>query len=402
MATKKISDLTAVNLVSGSALIPIVQDGATVAVTFADLTGSIDTAVANAVTASHAVSALTASYAISASYEISYETSSSYAETATTASYAATASSAATAQLGIYNDTVTIQYIGSGFVYPDAVSVDGTTGVTTLVSATVLNGFVSKAGAEITGSVDVQGSVEATSFSGSFSGSFEGDGSGLTGISVGGSLEGAGFMGGATVDLTDPTTLKRDNLIVHESNVTINIPLASNFALGTVVEFDIFIPTGSTWTLSIDPSITSPAGGFMMQGYKGFEQVDFRPSFAPWFGPYKYFGFPGYYNGYGSSFGSLDGDYYHEGPALVRLVAVSNSFDPTSPTTPATNPMGYLWLGRIIARQPMSNSVGTGLSVETVSALPTTGNSTGDLVMFDDGLSGLKLHVYNGTGWDAV
>lgn len=274
------------------------------------------------------------------------------------------------------------------------------------LNAGIISGSAQLPAGIISGSVQLDGEVFGFTSeivaSGSFSGSFVGDGSGLTGISAAGSLEGAGFMGGATIDLTDPTTLKRDNLIVHESNVTINIPLASNFALGTVVEFDIFIPTGSTWTLSIDPSVPGGSGGFMYQGYKGFNQVDFNPSFAPWYGPYKYFGFPGYYNGYGSSFGSLDGDYYHEGPALVRLVAVANSFDPTSPTTPATNPMGYLWLGRIIARQPMSNSVGTGLSVETVSALPTTGNSTGDLVMFDDGLSGLKLHVYNGTGWDAV
>jgi hypothetical protein len=181
MATKKISDLTAVNLVSGSALIPIVQDGATVAVTFADLTGSIEAPV----TSSYALSALTASYAISASYEISYETSSSYAETAsfatfattatsasyaatasraTTASYAATAATATTAQLGIYNDTATIQYIGSGFVYPDAVSVDGTTGVTTLVSATVLNGLTVNQGIVSTGSLIVKHHTNPANF----------------------------------------------------------------------------------------------------------------------------------------------------------------------------------------------------------------------------------------------
>ena len=297
----------------------------------------------------------------------------------------------------------------SGSFEGDGSGLTGIVASADLTGTTVISGSTQIAELNagiISGSVQLDGEVFGFTSeivaSGSFSGSFVGDGSGLTGISAAGSLEGAGFMGGATIDLTDPTTLKRDNLIVHESNVTINIPLASNFALGTVVEFDIFIPTGSTWTLSIDPSVPGGSGGFMYQGYKGFNQVDFNPSFAPWYGPYKYFGFPGYYNGYGSSFGSLDGDYYHEGPALVRLVAVANSFDPTSPTTPATNPMGYLWLGRIIARQPMSNSVGTGLSVETVSALPTTGNSTGDLVMFDDGLSGLKLHVYNGTGWDAV
>jgi hypothetical protein len=274
------------------------------------------------------------------------------------------------------------------------------------LNAGIISGSAQLPAGIISGSVQLDGEVFGFTSeivaSGSFSGSFVGDGSGLTGISAAGSLEGAGFMGGATIDLTDLNTLKRDNLIVHQSNVTINIPLASNFALGTVVEFDIFIPTGSTWTLSIDPSIASPVGGFMLQGYRGFNQVDFNPSFAPWFGPYRYFGFPGSYNGYGGSFGSLDGDFNHEGPALVRLVAVANSFDPTNPTTPATNPMGYLWLGRIIARQPMSNSVGTVLSVETVSVLPATDNSTGDLVMFDDGISGLKLHVYNGTGWDAV
>ena len=92
----------------------------------------------------------------------------------------------------------------------------------------------------------------------------------------------------------------------------------------------------------------------------------------------------------------------HEGPALVRLVAVANSFDPTNPTTPANNPMGYLWLGRIIARQPMSNSVGTGLAVETVAALPTLNRAIGDLVMFDDGVNGSKLHVFNGTSWDQL
>ena len=275
------------------------------------------------------------------------------------------------------------------------------------LNAGIISGSAQLPAGIISGSVQLDGEVFGFTSeivaSGSFSGSFVGDGSGLTGISAAGSLEGAGFMGSNIINFySDPTILKRDNLIVHENNVNIRIPLASNFALGTVVEFDIFIPTGSLWSITTYDQAGSGQAGFMHQGYKGFNQVDFNPSFAPHFGTYKYFGFPSYYNGAAGSFGDLTGDYYHNGPALVRLVAVHNSFDPTDPTTPATNPMGYLWLARIIARQPMSNSVGTGLSVETVSVLPATGNSTGDLVMFDDGLSGLKLHVHNGTGWDAV
>lgn len=108
MATKRISDLTAVNLVSGSAILPVVQDGATVKVTFADLTGSIAGLGGTAVTASYALTAETASYAVSASHEITYELSSSFAETATSASYATTAITASR----LYKDVAPI-YVGT-------------------------------------------------------------------------------------------------------------------------------------------------------------------------------------------------------------------------------------------------------------------------------------------------
>ena len=335
MAQKKISELTAVVLASGSAVLPIVQDGTTFKITFANLTGSILN-VATAVTASHALTALTASYAVSASHEITYELSSSFAETATSASHALTSNTATTASFA-----TTASY--------------------------ALNALT----ASYAPSTPVP-------------------------------LEGAGFMGDSSINLySDPTMLKRDNLIVYENNVTIQIPLADNFALGTVAEFDIFIPTGSTWTISTYDGAGNGIAGFMHQGNKGFDQVDFNPSFAAWFGSYKYFGFPGFYNGSAGSFGDLSGDYQHNGPALVRLVAVANSYNLANPTTPATSPMGSLWLVRIIARQPISNSVGTNLAVEIVAALPSSGNSAGDLVIFNAG-SGNKLHFYNGTGWDQL
>jgi len=378
MATKRISDLTAVNLVSGSAIIPVVQDGTTVKITFANLTGSIAGLGATPATASYALTALTASYAVSASHEITFELSSSYAETATSASHALTSNTATSASHAL---TASFATTASHAL---------TASLATTASYALTASLATTASYALTASFATTASYALNALTASYA------------PSTPAPLEGAGFMGSNSINFySDPTVLKRDNLIVHESNVAIKIPLASNFALGTVVEFDIFIPTGSTWIITTYDQAGNGQSGFMHQGYKGFNQVDFNPSFAPWFGPYKYFGFPGFYNGSAGSFGDLTGDYYHNGPALVRLVAVANSFDPTNPTTPATTPMGSLWLARIIARQPISNSVGTGLAVETVTALPTSNNSTGDLVMFDAG-SGLKLHVYNGTSWDAV
>lgn len=210
MATTKISDLTAVTLVSSSAVFPIVQDGTTVKVTFANLTGSLRTVP----TASYAL------FAVSASHEITYELSSSYAETAslatfatstTSASYATTASYAATggsgldiianegiqtfytygnksitiegatavsgtpgvatitivsssyaatsswAQKGIYNPSATTITIGSGVSYPNTISV--TEDVATLYSAQVTSGI------NITGSLVVKHHTNPANFS---------------------------------------------------------------------------------------------------------------------------------------------------------------------------------------------------------------------------------------------
>jgi hypothetical protein len=147
MATTKISDLTAVTLVSSSAVFPIVQDGTTVKVTFANLTGSLRTVP----TASYAL------FAVSASHEITYELSSSYAETAslatfatsagtaTSASYAATASRATTASYALSTDgfrvdgghdfsTATNVKV-LGFVGATAFQVDSTTALMTIVSS---------------------------------------------------------------------------------------------------------------------------------------------------------------------------------------------------------------------------------------------------------------------------
>jgi len=329
MAQKKISELTAVVLASGSAVLPIVQDGTTFKITFANLTGSILN-VATAVTASHALTALTASYAVSASHEITYELSSSFAETATSASHALTASFATTASYAL--NALTASYAPS----------------------------------------------------------------------TPAPLKGSGNLGTAVVDYyTDPSTLKRDNLVIHHSSVEIEIPPASNFTLGTVVEFDIYIPTGSYFTVRTKDTNGNNVTGFMVQGEKGFNQVDFNPQFNDWFGTYKQFGYSGFFNSINSSFGDIAGDNSHNGPALLRLVALSTSYDSAAPVTPASNLFGNLWAARIISRMPMSNSQGTNLAVEIVAALPSSGNSAGDLVIFNAG-SGNKLHFYNGTGWDQL
>lgn len=237
-----------------------------------------------------------------------------------------------------------------------------------------------------------------------FSGSFHGDGSNLTGIvATGGSaLEGTGYVGTAAVDFsTDPSLLKRDNLIIRNANVTISVPPASNYALGTVVEFDIYIPTGSTWTLACQDTAGNYQPGFMQQGHKGFDQLDFNPNFNV-IGSLVQFGYSGFYNASSSQFGDLNGDAYHEGPALVRMVAVTTAWNNTSPVTPSTGASGYLWAVRILSRQGMSDSPGTNLAVEVVTALPSANNAKGDLVIYDDGLSGPRLHFYDGSGWEQL
>lgn len=208
MATKRITDLTAVTLLSGSAVLPIVQDGVTAQITFADLTGSIAGLGGTAVTASYALTAETASYAVSASYEISYETSSSYAETADvaiSASYAQTATTAA----GVYKDSGPV-VIGNAI---GDISVDGLD--TTVVNITALGSAV------VTGSLDVNGRAKFNlGASGSFSGSFVGDGSGLTGIVA--TLPSGVVSGSAQIDGTQIA-----NNVINLGNSTITLGAVS-------------------------------------------------------------------------------------------------------------------------------------------------------------------------------
>lgn len=433
MGSKKITDLTAVNLISGSAVLPIVQDGTTVKITFANLTGSIAGLGSSAVTASYALTAATASYAISASYEISYEVSSSYAETADLAITATSASHAVQADSALTANSATTATSASHALQADsALTADSATTATSAsyaygIRVDGLNDLSSANNVKILGisgvnmqQIDaetaiatiVSSSYAASSSlatyattagtaligSGSFSGSFEGDGSGLTGIST--ALAGTAHAGASTIDFyTDPTTLKRDNLIVSHAGAAIGVPPASNFPLGTVVEFDIYVPTGSNWVLQCrDQAGSFVNQGFMVHGNKGFNQVDFNPQFNNLIGDIYQVGWTGYFNSYASSFGDTSGDIYHPGPALVRMVAMTPSYDTSSPTTPASGASGYFWAVRIISRQPISDSVGTNLSVEIVSTLPSSGNSTGDLVLHDAG-SGMKLYFYDGSGW---
>lgn len=512
MAQKKISELTAVVLASGSAVLPIVQDGTTSKITFANLTGSILN-VATAVTASHALTALSASYAVSASHEITYELSSSFAETTTSASHALTSNTAISASyaltashaLNANIETGQFAVTGSNTFIGNQI-IDGTVTATTFTGSFIGDGSgltevtasrlykaiapiyvgtqendslgtTEMAGDSITirsnddtsstplyrvsntggtklgvfglqpgtgevylsafngglnllsttgiikasGSLDIRDSLIVRSgASGSFSGSFTGNGAGLTGVTAVSAsyavnaltasyapptpapLKGSANLGVSFIDYySDPSTLKRDNLVIHHSPVEIGIPLASNFTLGTVVEFDIYIPTGSYFQLRTKDSSGNTTAGFMIQGGKGFNQVDFNPQFNDWFGTYKQFGYTGFFNSINSSFGDITGDNSHNGPALLRLVALSTSYDSASPVTPASNLFGNLWAVRIISRMPMSNSPGTNLAVEIVTALPYSGNSVGDLVIFNAG-SGNKLHFYNGTGWDQL
>lgn len=256
----------------------------------------------------------------------------------------------------------------------------------------------------VSGSVQLDGTVLGNTAnivaSGSFSGSFVGDGSGLTGLSTFG---GSAYVGTADVDYyTDTTMLKRDNLVIRNANVTIGVPPASNFPLGTVVEFDIYIPTGSTWTLACLDTAGTYQPGFMVQGQQGFDQMDFNPQFDL-NGNIVTMGWTGFFNSLSSQFASLNGDAYHPGPALVRMVAMFNAWNSVSPpTTPASGLNGYLWAVRIISREPMTNSPGTNLAVEVVSALPLVGMAKGNLVIYDDGLSGPKLHFFNGSSWDQL
>lgn len=181
MATKKITDLTAVNLISGSAVIPIVQDGTTVKITFANLTGSISGLGGVPATASYALTAATASYAISASYEISYEVSSSYSETATSASHALQADNALTASLattavsasyafgirvdGLNNLSSANNVKLLGITGVNVQQIDAETAIATIVSSS----YATTASLARYANIALTGSG---TFSGSFSGSF--------------------------------------------------------------------------------------------------------------------------------------------------------------------------------------------------------------------------------------
>ena len=310
-----------------------------------------------------------------------------------------------------------VTYYGDGSNLTGIVASTDLTGTTVISGSTqiaelnagIISGSAQLPAGIISGSVQLDGEVFGFTSeivaSGSFSGSFVGDGSGLTGISAGGSLEGsAGFY--TVVDYaTDPSLLKRDNLVVYSSDVSISVPPATDFALGTVVEFDIYIPTGSNWTLVCKDTAGSLVNGFKVHGNKGFDQLDFNPQFASAGASFIKWGWPGYELSAASGFGDLLGDTYHPGPALVRLVAVKSIFNFGSPTYPGSGEMGGVWAVRLIGRQPISNSPGTGLSVEIVSALPTgvgiNAPGTGDLVLYDPGF-GLKLHAYDGTNWQEL
>jgi hypothetical protein len=79
--------------------------------------------------------------------------------TIVSSSYATSASYVSVAENGIYSETAKIQYIGSGMIYFDALSVNGNTGLTTLTSVSVLSTLDAKGGAQITGSIFVKGDI---------------------------------------------------------------------------------------------------------------------------------------------------------------------------------------------------------------------------------------------------
>lgn len=232
MAQKKISELTAVVLASGSAVLPIVQDGTTSKITFANLTGSILN-VATAVTASHALTALSASYAVSASHEITYELSASFAETATSASHALTASFATTATSASYATTASHASSATfaAGVYKDSgpvvignaigdISVDGLS--TTVVNITALGSST------ITGSLDVNGTAKFNGgVTGSFSGSFTGNGSGLTEVTASRLFKAIApiYVGTQQNDSLGTTEMAGDSITIRSNDDTSSTPL---------------------------------------------------------------------------------------------------------------------------------------------------------------------------------
>lgn len=171
------------------------------------------------------------------------------------------------------------------------------------------------------------------------------------GVSAGAALNYTGSDFGIDLYFTG-SNFRRNNLCVitnnANNNVTLNIPPASNYSPGTVVEFDIIAATGSTWQINTVDETGSLIAGFVNQQNPGTaappsdanDYQDFNPFWNN--NPAN----PVFAN-HTSFFPALVGGGLFTGSALVRLVAL-HAIAEVNDTTNFSGSSD--WFGRIIER----------------------------------------------------
>lgn len=170
------------------------------------------------------------------------------------------------------------------------------------------------------------------------------------GISAGAALSYTGSDFGENLYFTGSNFRKTNLCIITNNNpnqVNINIPFASNYSPGTVVEFDIVAATGSTWTFVTVDNNGTPSTGFINST---------RPGYASPYGAEDYQDFNPFWNNASTNptfsnqtsyFPVSTTGAYPTGSALIRLVALRQ----VASTNNTTNFSGSThWFGRIIDR----------------------------------------------------
>lgn len=170
------------------------------------------------------------------------------------------------------------------------------------------------------------------------------------GINAGAALNYTGSNYGANLYFTG-SNFRKTNLCMitdNENNlVNINIPLASNYSPGTVVEFDIIAATGSTWQLVTVNDAGTIQTGFINGTRPGAgapvtadDYQDFNPFWnnAP--------SVPTFSN-LTSYFPAIVGGLYASGSACIRLIAL-RQIAATNDTTAYSGSTS--WFGRIVDR----------------------------------------------------
>jgi len=170
------------------------------------------------------------------------------------------------------------------------------------------------------------------------------------GINAGAALNYTGTDFGENLYFTGSNFRKNNLCIITDNNtnlVNINIPLADNYSPGTVVEFDIIAPTGSTWQL-----VTVNDAGIQQTGFiNGTRPGSGAPVTAD-----DYQDFNPFWNNSNTNptfanqlsyFPAIIGGLYPSGSACIRLVAL-RQIAVTNDTT--TYSGSTHWFGRIMDR----------------------------------------------------